>query len=85
MASSNVLPSTMSLEMVRVCSLLGFVRFFDLADLLAVSCSVFEDPESQAVMAPRPSELANEGMMLFSIGDRVVGMRSKFAEQDLLI
>ena len=67
MASSNVLPSNMSLEIVFVRTLLGFACFVGSAELPTVSVFVFEDPDSQEVRAPRPNDSANEGMMLVCV------------------
>lgn len=75
MASSNVFPSIMSLEIVTVCFLPDVLDLGDFAELLSASFSDLDDPDSQAVTAPRPNESANEGMVYLDLTKRVVGVR----------
>ena len=85
MASSNVFPSIKSLEIVSVCFLPGVLGFLDFAELLPTSLSDLDDLDSQAVTAPRPNELANEGMVYLDFADRIVGVRYIFALQELFM
>lgn len=63
MASSNVLPSIMSLESAIICSRPCFAPRLGLVGLLAVSWTAVEDPESQFERFLRLSISVSEGMM----------------------
>ena len=82
MASSNVLPSIMSLEIVIFFHFLGVLGFLDLAELPFMSFSDLDEPDSQAVMAPRPKGLVNEGMVDLNSVFRIVGVRWICASQE---
>lgn len=88
-ASSSASPSVSSefksLEIVSVCFLPGVLGFLGLAEFLPTSFSDLDDPDSQAVTAPRPNESAIEGMVYLDLADRVVGVRCLFALQGLFI